>query len=218
MAKTTAPLLSFGASGQVAKSVVFSKWRGRPYARRHVVPANPNSSEQQLTRGVFSFLQQTYKFAPADVTDAFTAYAKGQVMTDRNAFSKANLSALRTDGDLSHFQLSPGVLGGQPPKTVVGTAGSHQLSIAITQPDLIAAGWSIDHAVAAVIKEQDPQTGVEYQIVSDVDDVAASGVYTVVLAGLSLVPYHIVGWLVWIRPDGQTAWGPGLFDTKTPTA
>ena len=33
MAKTTAPLFGFGATGSLAKSIVFASWRGVGYAR-----------------------------------------------------------------------------------------------------------------------------------------------------------------------------------------
>lgn len=46
MAKVTAPLFGFGASGQLGKALVFGKWKGLDVARRYVVPANPNSAAQ----------------------------------------------------------------------------------------------------------------------------------------------------------------------------
>lgn len=54
MAKTTAPLLSFGASGKLADTLVFGRWKGVDYARQYVVPANPQSSAQQTQRGYFT--------------------------------------------------------------------------------------------------------------------------------------------------------------------
>lgn len=51
MAKLKAPLLSFGASGQIAKSLVYFAWKGLNVVRQHVVPANPNTASQQTQRG-----------------------------------------------------------------------------------------------------------------------------------------------------------------------
>jgi len=81
MAKTTAPLLSMGASGQIGKSIVASKWKGRPYMRRHVVPANPQPAPQSSTRDIFNTLGQIYKRAPALFTDPWSLFATGQVLT-----------------------------------------------------------------------------------------------------------------------------------------
>jgi len=51
MAKLKAPLLSLGASGALAKALVFFPWKGLDVAREYVVPANPNSVPQQTQRG-----------------------------------------------------------------------------------------------------------------------------------------------------------------------
>lgn len=51
MAKVTAPLFSFGASGQLAKALVYFPFKGLDVVRSYVIPANPNSSAQQTQRG-----------------------------------------------------------------------------------------------------------------------------------------------------------------------
>jgi len=110
MAKTTAPLLSFGGSGQIGKTMVYGSWKGRSYVRRHVTPANPQTAEQTVTRNAFSFIQSVYKFAPSLVTDVWDAYASGLVLTARNGFTKFNLPVLRGESDLANMVLSGGAL------------------------------------------------------------------------------------------------------------
>jgi hypothetical protein len=51
VAKTTAPLFGFGASGKLGNALVFGKWKGIDVARRYVIPANPNTSGQSTQRG-----------------------------------------------------------------------------------------------------------------------------------------------------------------------
>ncbi len=51
MAKLKAPLLSFGASGAIAKAVVYFPWKGLNCAREYVIPSNPNTTLQQAQRG-----------------------------------------------------------------------------------------------------------------------------------------------------------------------
>ncbi|MBA7525638.1 hypothetical protein ES705_17791 [subsurface metagenome] len=53
MAKVKAPLFSFGASGQLAKSLVYGDWKGIDWVRQHVIPANPKTADQQQQRGYF---------------------------------------------------------------------------------------------------------------------------------------------------------------------
>jgi hypothetical protein len=53
MAKVTGPLFSLSASGQLAKTLVYMKWKGIQDVRKYVVPANPKSSLQVIQRGYF---------------------------------------------------------------------------------------------------------------------------------------------------------------------
>jgi len=214
MAKVVAPLLSFGARGQIGGSMVFGTWKGRAYARQLVTPGNPQTAEQTLTRNSFTWLQAVYKIAPSLVTDAWQAYAKGLVMTDRNAFTKVNNPILRTAVDLDPMTMSPGALGGLPPATVVATPGADSISVAITPPATLPQGWTVLKAVAAAIVDQDPQSGVLYTITAGSD---LTDPYTIVLAGLDEVLHQVFGWLVWTRPDGAFAFSPSVQTSATPT-
>lgn len=50
MAKTTGPLFSLTASGKLASTIVYAIWKGIPYVRQLVIPANPQSVGQQTPR------------------------------------------------------------------------------------------------------------------------------------------------------------------------
>lgn len=60
VAKWTSPLLS-DIRNQVAKSSVFSRWKGRNYFRSYVVPANPRTSDQKAVRANFGELVDLYQ-------------------------------------------------------------------------------------------------------------------------------------------------------------
>lgn len=214
MAKTTAPLLSFGGSGQIGKTMVYGSWKGRSYVRRHVVPANPQSTEQTITRNAFSFLQSVYKFAPSLVTDVWDAYATGLVLTARNGFTKFNLPVLRGQADLTAMVLSGGANGGPPPTAAVVTPGSGQLSVAVTPPTTVPQGWTLTSAIVAVIRDQDPDSGVLFTITAGED---TSNPYTVVLTGLGAHLYQVRAWLKWARADGSVAYSPDIATTGTST-
>jgi len=215
MAKVTAPLLSFGASGQIASTQVYGKWKGRAYVRRHVIPANPQTSEQTLTRNAFTWLNRVYKTAPALVTDAWKAYAKGAVMTDRNAFQKFNLSNIRDQANLTDkMVMSPGALGGLPPTQVV-TPGNDQLSVAVTAPTVVPQDWTVYSAITAVIADQDPDTGILYTV-DALEDLTST--YTNLFTGLAnAATYEVMSWLRWSRPDGKTAYSPSIVTTGLTT-
>jgi len=51
MAKLTGPMFGLTARGKLANTLVYSNWKGVPYTRKWLVPANPNTSAQQAQRG-----------------------------------------------------------------------------------------------------------------------------------------------------------------------
>jgi len=54
MAKVTMPFMGINASGQLGKSVVHFNWKGIHAVRSHVIPANPNTLDQQTVRTDFT--------------------------------------------------------------------------------------------------------------------------------------------------------------------
>lgn len=215
MATVTAPLLSFGASGAIAKTQVYSTWKGRPYVRRHVVPSNPRSTEQTKTRTTWAFLSSVYKIGPADFRSPWDAYAKGLQITAQNAWFKKNLSLLRSQTDLEGIILSPGAGGGLSVNPGV-TGGAGSITLAMTAPSPLPAGWTIIKAVGAAILDQDPTTDTDYEIFSSSD---ASDPYSVVISGLAAGDYRAAGWFVFQRSASATdlAYGAGPSEPVTVT-
>ncbi len=58
MAGVKGPLFSLDASGTIGSAIVFAKWKGRNYVRRHAIPANPKSVGQVSMRTMLKFLTQ----------------------------------------------------------------------------------------------------------------------------------------------------------------
>ncbi len=114
MARVTGPLMSFAASGSVADTITFATWKGRPYVRQRVIPANPKSVLQVSTRAVMGFLAKNW--AAISVADKATwqTLADAIVASPFNAYTKANL------GNWTQF-LAPSQL---TPITRTGTVGS----------------------------------------------------------------------------------------------
>lgn len=214
MARTVAPLLSFSAGGQIAKTQVYSVWKGRPYVRRYVVPSNPNSAAQQETRGAFKWLMNVWKFFPASAAEAWKAYADSLQITDRNAFAKANVSPLRSASDLTDFTLSPSARSGIIAADMNLTVGAGQVTVDLVEPSL-PEGWAVVSAYAAAIRQQDPQTGAFYDVVAGSD---ASTPYSIVLTGLTSGQAYVVGgWFKFAKPDGSFAFGRSLQAVATPS-
>ena len=213
MAVVSAPLLSFTAKGQIAKTQVYATWKGRPYVRRLVYPANPRSTEQTKTRTAFAFLSNAWKTAPADFVAPWTQFAKGKVFTNRNAWLSKNISTLRDQTDLDGLVMSPGAAGGLS-ITPDFTGGTGDITIDFTAPSPLPAGWTIVEAVGVAIADQNPHSGDAYQIYAGSDATAS---YQVVLSSLDAGDYWAAGWFVYQRSALATdlAYGAAIGSTVT---
>lgn len=214
MARLTGPLMSLGASGTIADTLTYGNWKGIPYARTRVIPANPQSSSQTQTREVFRFLQEYYKFAPSIAREPWIAAVTGIPMTPVNMVLSKNTGVLRTETDLDMMVLSPGAKGGIPPAAIVSTPGSGQLSVAVTAPTA-PSGWTITAAQGVVLRDQDPHDTLLASPVA-VEDLTST--YTLVFTGLTgSVIYQIGIWLKWLTPNGDAAYSIALRDQDTPS-
>lgn len=217
MSKTIAPLLSFGAGGQVGQTMVYSSWKGIQYVRRYVVPANPKTTRQQVTRRLFAKLQRMWLVAPDLLKAPFQLNAQGRPYTAVNKFTSLNVKGIDTSApptDMDFFQGSPGAKGGLPPVSLALTPGSGTITAALGAPT-VPSDWTIVQAVAVAFNEQDPQVDFIGNIYSGFD---ASSPYQVALTGLPHTTEMVVSaWFQWLRPDGTTAYSTSLTDTATTT-
>ena len=206
MSKLTAPLLSFGARGSVAKTVVFSRWRGIPYARQYVVPGNPRTEAQQRTRNIFRSLNRLWLYAPASITAAFDTYALGRQFVGRNAFIGQNQRVLRnseTPTSYEGFVASPGARGGLPVTAVVATPGAADISLALGIPD-VPEGWTLVAAHGVAFADQNPQLEFAGEIFSVTESSEPSDIE---FTGLEAATEYVTAvWLEWLKPNGDTAY------------
>jgi hypothetical protein len=201
MAKLTAPLLSFEGSGQIARTQVYSSWKGIPYARRYTVPANPRSTGQVTTRNTFSWLNFIWRTAPGDFTAPWRAAVVGRPLIDRNLFIKQNLPILRDAPSLNGMVFSPGARGGIA-STITITPGNDQITFAGSDPSPLPAGWTIIGLTGAAIKDQDPATGTDFEVFTVTD---LTTPYSVVMTGLeSVTDYAAAAWWVYQRSASVT--------------
>ena len=214
MAKPTAPLLSFGASGTLAKTMVYSRWKGRPYVRRHVIPANPQSTAQTLTRNAFASANSIWKIGGPLLRAPWDRFATGQVLTGRNKFQGNYVAENRGEIDLLSWNMSPGAKGGIPLVSAVLTSpGVNDILVTCVTPTP-PTGWTVTSTIAMAIRDQDPQTGILYTTVEDED----IGGLLPLLPGLTTAVLYVVGaWIKWAKPDGSVAYSVGTMGTFTPT-
>lgn len=69
MAKLTAPLFSFAASGKLADTLVFMGWKGLNNVRKYVIPSNPQTTAQNTQRGYLGDAVDMVHAAQAEAVD-----------------------------------------------------------------------------------------------------------------------------------------------------
>lgn len=114
MVRLKAPLFSLGASGTIGGSVTFSTWKGRDYARRHAIPANPKSGGQLSVRAMMQFLSQYWTLLSASEQADWETRAAVTNISPFNAYIGYNMD--RWGRELYPSQ--------QDPAAAVGTAGT----------------------------------------------------------------------------------------------
>jgi hypothetical protein len=136
MAGTKAPLFGLDASGTLGGSIVFSKWRGRTYVRRHAIPSNPKSGLQIGMRAAMKFVTQDWKNLSAANQDTWADLAATDNITKLNAMvrydqrlTRRNLGIWRTPDATAGTTPSAPTIGSPTaqPKTLVlaWTAGAN---------------------------------------------------------------------------------------------
>lgn len=142
MVKLQAPCLSLEASGSLAGALVFSKWKGRPYCRTLVTPANPKSGGQVGMRSMFKFLSQKWAAISAANQATWETRADQLIASEFNAYMSYN--QFRWRDFLAPSQMDPAETADTAPVegTLAAVAGVR--SITVTQPITTAnEGWGI---------------------------------------------------------------------------
>ena len=101
MAKVSGPLFSVDASGGYADSLVFTKSKGKNYARRLVTSTNKHTAEQEASRNYTRITAACQKWANANT----------QVHEELTHSDKVELAALAPPGKGWNIFLSDCILG-----------------------------------------------------------------------------------------------------------
>lgn len=129
MVKLAAPCLSLGASGSLGGALVFSTWKGRPYVRELVKPANPRSGGQVGVRSMFKCLSQIWASLTAGNQATWEDRAADKVISPFNAFVGYNMARWRNF--LGVTKEDPATAAGTNAVWAAGsaTAGVRQITI-----------------------------------------------------------------------------------------
>jgi hypothetical protein len=98
MAKVVSPLMGIRASGQLGKTLVYFSWKGLNCVRTHVIPANPNTTDQQGARTKLGNAVDAFHAAGLtdDDIDGWRRFAgiAASPMTYFNRYVKSHIDAI----------------------------------------------------------------------------------------------------------------------------
>lgn len=136
MAKLKGPLLSLGASGAIADTLVYFPWKGLNAVRQYVVPSNPNTPAQATQRGYLHTAvdkiheAMAHLVVPLTDTDKSAWALLGSLMaTPRTWFNTCVKMAVVQQRNTK---------GWTPWSSGVVTPGVDQLTFALQMPAVIA--------------------------------------------------------------------------------
>lgn len=145
MATAKAPLFGLDASGTLGGSIVFSKWKGRNYIRRHSVPSNPQTGPQVGVRSMMRFISQDWKNLSGLIQGHWNDLGTQRQVTGLNAMLGFNIPRFSiANGPSKDY---PNVPDASPsaPSTFTAVAGIKSAIITIANAGVtpIDYGWYI---------------------------------------------------------------------------
>lgn len=156
MARLTGALFSLAASGTIADTLTFAKWKGIQYVRTRVVPANPNTVAQQEVRGCFSTLNNLWKRMGVQARLPFQNAIRGLALTPRNQHIKENVAALIDDANLDDLVMS--VAGGNAIVPINATAvdGTNGRVACFCEAPAAPPGYTISYMIGVAVRDGIP--------------------------------------------------------------
>lgn len=120
MAIVKGPAMSLAASGSLGGALVYSIWKGRPYVRQLVTPANPKSGAQTGFRSSMKFLAQNWSGLSAAEQATWLTRAQDKIVSNFNAFTSYN--QLRWRNFLTPSKEDPAAMASTPATAATGAA------------------------------------------------------------------------------------------------
>lgn len=184
MAKVTGPLMSLEASGSIASTIVFSRWKGRPYVRQLVKPSNPKTPAQTAFRAMFGFLSSQWKMIDPASYGNWSALAAQGNYSQFNAYTKYNQDRwTQTLTPTEDPTATPSTVDVVTSYTATGGVKQGELSIVIA--NVHAANWGVIIYLSKNTGFTPTQNDVVQVIAGESGDTVAS-----VISGLETGTYY----------------------------
>ena len=148
MVKVHGPCFSIDASGTLADTLTFTKWKGRNVVRERVIPSNPRSGPQTGMRSMMKFLSQIWDGLTTVNKATWEDLADATVISEFNAFTSFNMLRWRSYKTPSKETPAAEVSTPAAAPTTTPTGGIRQIQLSIADgtpaPDW---GWIIHRSI-----------------------------------------------------------------------
>lgn len=135
MAKVDGPLFSFGASGSIADTMTFAKWKGRPYVRQHVIPSNPKSAAQVGGRVMWKFLTQQWAGMSTSDKNTWIERASAAAYSTFNAYMSYNMDRWTESLPVTQPYPAAGESNDELPTAATISGTGTERSLSLTMPN-----------------------------------------------------------------------------------
>lgn len=181
-------------------SMVYASVRGTQIVRQYnPVVFNPNTEKQSLQRARFSLLTKM----AAMLSPALIFQGRGSMVTNRNAFIKANSGKFEEDEALLNFNslaLTSGNLEAAMYPTVSVNSSTHVMTLSMNSGDQNFAGFGF--AVILAPEDEDGKTWVHSAIQSSGNSASATATVTLPTDG-GYGEAYVIGYPMYYK-DGAT--------------
>lgn len=186
MAIVTGPLQSFDASGKLANSIVFSKWKGRNYVRRLAIPSNPKSQAQLYFRAFMAFLGSQWSTLSGALQAEWDADAAAYLISSFNAYTRQGMrEATQTNAPYQAASVIGGTASVLGALTATGGVGILSLSQAVTTAN---DGWGCGFLIRS-----GSTPGGDVSFIRAVQPHSGASAVTAVIRGLAPATWYAQG-------------------------
>lgn len=123
--------MSMSASGQLAKTIVFSHWKGRPYVRTLVKPSNPKSGPQKSVRAMLKNLSQRWAALSTANKATWQTPADVATVSPFNAYVSYNLTRWSHFKSPSNVYPAAEAAAAPTAPTTTATAGVREITLSM---------------------------------------------------------------------------------------
>jgi hypothetical protein len=156
--------MSISASGSLGKTVTFSSWKGRAYARQLVTPSNPKSAGQMSVRAMMKFLAQSWAALTTGNKATWLLIAADSSISPFNAYVAYSLNRwTHFKGPTKEYPAADASTPAAAPTTTV-TAAVRELSLSIADGAPVSTWGFVIHRSTVTGFTPSRATGVICQI------------------------------------------------------